>query len=123
MLRKFLVYAILTLVVVISLFLAFIYNATYSEGNRSGELIKFSNKGFVFKTWEGEIRQGLSGNKIFSFSVLDSDASIIKDLQDLQGKYVKITYLERYKTLPWWGDTTYYVTEVKEEKSPFLGSK
>lgn len=123
MLRKFVVYAILIVVVVGGLFLAILYNATYSEGNRSGELIKFSNKGYVFKTWEGEISQGLSGNQIFAFSVLDSDAQIIKELQDLQGKYVKITYIERYKTLPWWGDTVYFVTAVNEEKSPFLNSK
>jgi hypothetical protein len=123
MLRKFIMYAILIVVIVCSLYLAIIYNLTYSEGNRSGELIKFSNKGYVFKTWEGEISQGLSGNKIFAFSVLDSDAEIIQKLQDLQGKYVKVTYIERYKTLPWWGDTTYFTVEVQEEKSPFLNSK
>ncbi|MFZ9003546.1 MAG: 6-phosphogluconate dehydrogenase, partial [Robiginitalea sp.] len=37
---------------------AFVYYVPYSEGVRSGELIKFSRKGVLFKTWEGEISQG-----------------------------------------------------------------
>lgn len=98
---------------------AFLYYATYSEGVRAGELIKVSNKGVVFKTWEGEISQGISGAQIFSFSVLDSDAQVIEDLKTMQGQYVKVTYIERYKTFPWWGDSTYFVTKVEKEKSPF----
>jgi hypothetical protein len=38
----------------------------------------------------------------------------------MQGQYVKVTYIERYKTFPWWGDTKYFVTEVQKEKSPHL---
>jgi hypothetical protein len=49
-----------------SYYFTFIYNATYSEGVRSA-IIKFSSKGVVFKTWEGEISQGF-GSQIFSFS-------------------------------------------------------
>lgn len=100
-------------------YFTFLYTATYSEGVRAGELIKVSNKGVVFKTWEGEISQGISGAQIFSFSVLDSDAKVIEDLQNMQGQYVKVTYIERYKTFPWWGDSTYFVTQVEKEKSPF----
>ena len=48
---------------------AFIYYVPYSEGVRSGELIKISNKGVGIKTWEGEISQGISGAQIFKFSV------------------------------------------------------
>ena len=120
MLRKILLYLLLTIALLTTLFFTIVYYATYSEGNRSGELIKFSNKGYVFKTWEGELSQGLSGNKIFAFSVLDENQDIIKSLQNLQGRYVKITYVERYKTFPWWGETTYFITEVQEEKSPIF---
>lgn len=120
MLRKILLYLVLTIALLTTLFFTIVYYATYSEGNRSGELIKFSNKGYVFKTWEGELSQGLSGNKIFAFSVLDENQDIIKSLQNLQGRYVKVTYVERYKTFPWWGETTYFITEVQEEKSPIF---
>lgn len=95
------------------------YYATYSEGNRSGELIKFSKKGYVFKTWEGELSQGISGAQIFKFSVMDKDQKIINDMKEFQGDYVKITYVERYQTFPFWGDTKYFVTEVIKEDSPF----
>jgi hypothetical protein len=97
----------------------FVYYATYSEGYRSGELIKFSSKGVVFKTWEGELSQGISGAQIFKFSVLDSDKKVIDDLKLLQGKYVKVTYIERYRTFAFWGDTRYFITKVEKEISPF----
>lgn len=110
---------ILTAVIVLSIisYFTFLYYATYSEGVRSGELIKFSYKGVVFKTWEGEISQGISGAQIFSFSVLDKDKKVITDLQEMEGKHVKVSYIERYKTFPWWGDTKYYIVEVKKEDS------
>jgi len=96
-----------------------LYNATYSEGVRSGELIKFSKKGVVFKTYEGELSQGISGAQIFSFSVLDSDEKVISDLKEMEGNYVKLTYVERYRTFPWWGDSKYFIIEVRKEDSPF----
>lgn len=100
-------------------YFTFLYNATYSEGVRSGELIKFSNKGMVFKTYEGELSQGISGAQIFSFSVLDSEEKVISDLKEMEGHYVKLTYIERYKTFPWWGDSKYFITKVTKEESPF----
>ena len=99
---------------------AFIYFITYSEGTRSGELIKFSHKGVVVKTWEGEISQGISGAQIFTFSVLDKDQEVIKKLQDYQGQYVKLTYVERYATFFWLGDTKYFITKVDKEQSPHI---
>ena len=119
MLRKVIIYFVLALALLLTAYFSFVYYATYSEGNRSGELIKFSKKGYVFKTWEGEISQGISGAQIFKFSILDSDEKVIEDLKTLQGQYVKVTYLERYRTFPWWGDTNYYIKEVTKESSPF----
>ena len=100
-------------------YFAFLYNATYSEGVRSGELIKFSKKGVLFKTYEGELSQGISGAQIFKFSVMDSEDQVIADLKEREGNYVKLTYVERYKSFPWWGDTKYFITAVKKEDSPF----
>lgn len=97
---------------------AFIYFVPYSKGTRSGELIKFSYKGAVFKTWEGEISQGISGAQIFKFSVLDNKKQVIKDLQDNDGNYVKLTYIERYSTFSFWGDSKYFITSVEEAQSP-----
>ena len=119
MLRKAIMYFILATVVVFTAYFSFVYFATYSEGNRSGELIKFSKKGYVFKTWEGELSQGISGAQIFKFSVMDNEEEVIQQMKDLQGEYVKVTYVERYRTFPWWGEANYYITEVVKEDSPF----
>ncbi|MCB0465757.1 MAG: 6-phosphogluconate dehydrogenase [Aequorivita sp.] len=100
------------------LYFAFVYFVPYSEGTRAGELIKFSHRGIVIKTWEGEISQGISGAQIFSFSVLDKDAEVIEKLKEFQGNYVKVTYIERFASFAIWGDTKYFITDVEKEKSP-----
>ncbi|TMM28775.1 6-phosphogluconate dehydrogenase [Polaribacter aestuariivivens] len=101
-----------------SLYYLFIYNITFSEGVRSGELIKISKKGVLVKTWEGEISQGISGAQIFAFSVEDKNEQVIKNLKEYQGNYVKLTYIERYATFFWLGDTKYFITKVEKEQSP-----
>ena len=101
------------------LYFGFLHNTSYSEGLRSGELIRISHKGMVFKTWEGELSQGISGAQIFSFSVMDSEKEVIQNLQELEGQYVQVSYKELYKTFPWWGDSRCFVTSVKKVNSPF----
>lgn len=96
-------------------YFSFIYFVHYSEGVRAGKLVKFSNKGVLFKTWEGEISQGVSDAQTFIFSVEDSEKQTIEDLNRLQGKFVKLYYFERYKTLFWLGDTKYFITKVEKE--------
>lgn len=107
------------LLVAVGLFVAyacFIYFATYSEGIRAGELVKFSKKGVIVKTWEGEISQGVSEAQLFEFSVEKDEKQVIQDLKDMQGKYVKLHYFQRYKTLFWLGDTKHFITKVVEDK-------
>ncbi|MGB3776471.1 MAG: 6-phosphogluconate dehydrogenase [Leeuwenhoekiella sp.] len=100
------------------LFFAFVYFVPYSEGTRAGELIKFSNKGVIVKTWEGQISQGISGAQIFDFTVLDNKPEVIEKLKAYQGSYVKLSYVERFSTFFFWGDTKYFVNDVTQENSP-----
>lgn len=116
--KKALVVTLSGILLLFALIYAFIYFVPYSKGVRSGELIKISNKGVVFKTWEGEISQGISGAQIFQFSVLNRDEEVINKLQEFQGQYVKLTYVERYATFFWLGDTQYFITQVEIEQSP-----
>ncbi|MGI9553201.1 MAG: 6-phosphogluconate dehydrogenase [Aurantibacter sp.] len=116
--RKVLLIGLSILLIAIAAYYAFIYYVPYSQGYRSGELIKFSNKGVLVKTWEGEISQGISGAQIFPFSVLDKEKEVIQKLKDYQGTYVKLTYVERYATFFWLGDTKYFIMEVEQESSP-----
>lgn len=116
--KKTLILIIGGLIALFILFFAFVYFVPYSVGTRAGELIKFSHKGFIVKTWEGQISQGISGAQIFDFTVLDNKPEVIEKLQKFQGSYVKISYIERFTTFAFWGDTKYFITDVNEENSP-----
>jgi len=105
---KFLVKTLITILVI-----ALSY---FAEGVRTGELVKFSRKGVLFKTWEGEISHGVSEAQRFEFSVEDSEEQVIKDLKELQGRAVKLHYFERYANFFWLGDTKYFITKVEEDK-------
>lgn len=121
--KKFLLFFLLFVTIGFIAYFAFVYYVPYSEGVRSGELIKISNKGYLVKTWEGEISQGISGAQIFRFSVEGKNDKIIEELKDYQGYYVKVNYIERYSTFFWLGDTTYFVTSVEKEQSPHFNNK
>ena len=111
--KKFFTYAALTLGLVFLFYVLFIYFVTFSEGYRAGELVKISKRGMVFKTWEGKLSQGVSEELQFNFSVEKSDKEIIEKLKEYQGEKVKVTYIERFGTFAWMGDTKYYVKEVE----------
>ena len=116
--KKIITIIIATTATIAIMWYIFLSFATYSDGYRSGELIKFSSKGYLFKTWEGEVAQGMSGAQIFRFSVMESKKEVINKLNEYQGKYVKVRYEEKYGTFFFWGDTTYFITDVSLEKSP-----
>jgi len=107
-------------VIVLCLLAIWACSWTYSEGTRAGQLIKISNKGVVFKTNEGELNMGglrvgtandgLEGN-LWQFSVLEQD--ILDQLEASEGKRVKLSYKERYKSMPWQGDTNYFIVAVE----------
>jgi hypothetical protein len=85
---------------------------SYSKGERAGYLQKLSDKGWVCKTWEGELAlQSMPGAapEIFNFSVRDS--AVAKQIQELEGQKVAVTY-EQHKGVPstCFGETEYFVT-------------
>ncbi len=90
----------------------------YSEGVRAGVLIKFSKKGYVFKTYEGELnlggvsqQQNTIMNSIWEFSV-KNDATA-KRLMGQEGKRMQLHYKEINKNFFFQGDTKYFVDSVK----------
>ena len=100
------------------------YFFTYSEGNRTGLLQKFSYKGTIFKTYEGELilssirsqnNVALASEKFF-FSVRDKETA--KKLENLQGNFITVHYKMKNGTLPWRGDSKYLVDSVKLEAQP-----
>ena len=111
--KKFLTYAGVSIVIVLIIYILFIYFVTFSEGYRAGELIKISKRGLVVKTWEGRLSQGVSEEQQFNFSVEKSDKEVLEQLKQFQGKKVRLTYIERFGTFFWLGDTKYYVKKVE----------
>src|SRR5210317_1149818 len=113
---KKILYRILFGIIIIFIgYFSFVYFVPYSEGIRSGELVKFSKKGVLIKTWEGEISQGVSDAQLFKFSVEGDEKQVIEDLNTYQGSFVKLSYFERYKHLFWIGDTKYFITKVEPD--------
>lgn len=111
--KRFISYSIVSILIVLLIYVLFIYFVTFSEGYRAGELIKISKRGLVFKTWEGRLSQGVSEEQQFNFSVQKKDKEVLEKLKEFQGKRVKLTYIERFGTFYWLGDTKYYVKEVE----------
>ena len=117
--KKVIALILFVILVATTAYYSVVYYLHFSEGYRAGELIKISHKGVIFKTWEGEISQGVSESQRFVFSVEEKETEVIEKLKHLQGKQVNLTYIERFGTFPWLGDTKYFVTKVdvvKKEK-------
>ena len=112
--KKIIIGFIGILIVSVSLYIAGIYYLNYSEGYRSGQLVKLSYKGLLFKTWEGQLSQGVSDGQVFKFSIEGNEERVLKLLQDYQGSNVRLMFKERYRTFVWWGDTKYFVVDVEK---------
>ena len=87
---------------------------SYSDGERAGYLQKFSRKGWVCKTWEGELLLSSMPGAIperFAFSVRDE--ALARQLSAAAGKRVVVSY-EQHKNVPTscFGDTEYFAERV-----------
>lgn len=95
------------------------YYFTYSDGNRTGLLQKFSRKGNLFKTYEGELVLNsltTSGNNAigaekFYFSV--DENKVAAKMMTLEGQRVVLHYQEKNGNLWWRGDTNYIVDSIR----------
>lgn len=108
---------IAVLVAALALFLLYTWislSFAYSEGERAGYLQKFSRKGWLCKTWEGEILLSSMPGAIperFNFSV--RDPAVANQMQTAMGKRVQLGY-EEHRGIPTqcFGETDYFATKV-----------
>lgn len=116
--RKFLSRLLIVLVLFVGSFIYWKYCFNYSEGYRAGLLQKFSSRGSLFKTYEGEMilssvqssaNMAIASEKFF-FSVTDEE--VARKIEKLQGETVVVHYTQKNSTLPWRGDTPYLVDSV-----------
>lgn len=110
---------LLVIILLGSLIAWLVMGYTYSEGSRAGVLIKFSKKGYLFKTYEGELNLGATGNvpntaqfnQLWNFSV--ADEATAQALMKAEGRKVSLQYKEVVKAMPWQGETNYFVVGVE----------
>lgn len=93
----------------------FVWKWAYSEGERAGFVQKLSKKGFICKTWEGELTMvalpGATPEK-FIFTVWDD--AVAEQINKQVGKRVALFYEEKVGIpTSCFGDTRYYITKVK----------
>ncbi|MEY4125703.1 MAG: hypothetical protein RL770_2284 [Pseudomonadota bacterium] len=106
------------LVSVIALFSLYVYmalNWSYSSGERAGFLQKVSHKGWICKTWEGELSLvAMPGSAPEKFLFTVRDEAVAQKVSAAAGKRVTLNY-EQHKGLPssCFGDTEYFVVDVK----------
>ena len=91
---------------------------TYSEGTRTGFVQKLSSKGWLCKTWEGELAMSTqpgTAPRIFNFSVRSD--SVAHEIEKIEGSQVTLFYKE-HRGVPTscFGETEYFVDGVRGTK-------
>jgi hypothetical protein len=100
----------------LAIYIALALTWSYSTGERAGFLQKISDKGWICKTWEGELSLvALPGAAPEKFLFTVRDAEVAKQVNAAVGKRVALTY-EQHKGLPTscFGETEYFVIALKD---------
>jgi hypothetical protein len=116
--KKFFRWLLFLLIILLAGFIYWKYFFTYSEGYRAGLLQKFSHKGTIFKTYEGELilssvastRDVALASEKFQFTLINKD--LIRQLDTLQGENIYVHYIQKKRPVFWRGDSNYLVDSV-----------
>ncbi len=110
-----LVALLLVVIGVASLWTLITLTFSYSDGDRIGYVQKFSRRGWICRTWEGELAMTpVPGAvpQIFPFTV--RDPKVVQQIHDGEGKKIALHYQEK-KGIPssCFGDTRYFISEMR----------
>lgn len=104
-------------------YFAFMYWGVNERGVMAGKVLRITEKGVIFKTWEGKLNLetfgALKGTspiaESFDFSVERGNLEVYKDLEAvaLSGERVNLQFIKRYGIFFWRGDTRYFVVKVE----------
>lgn len=122
--RKFLIIFVSALILaVMGAFVVTLYY-NFSVGDRVGKVMKFSKKGYVVKTWEGQLFLGGIGggdggdmnSTYWDFSVYPGDDEVREDIKEAmdKGYRVKLQYEQKLFTFSWRGDSDYFIVGVEK---------
>ena len=99
-------------------YLIVVFNWSYSDGNRAGYIQKFSTKGWMCKTHEGELAMTTvpgTAPVLWNFTIRDD--KVATQLSEVMGKRVILHYKEyRYLPTTCFGETTYFVDKVEVQE-------
>ena len=117
--RKIYRWLLTLLLVFLAVFVYMKYFFTYSEGYRAGLLQKFSHKGVIVKTYEGEMvlssvsssRDVALASEKFLFTV--TNKTLVRQFNTLQGSTIIVHYRQMNSSVFWRGDSPYLVDSVK----------
>jgi hypothetical protein len=117
--KKFLKWTAFIIFLIVTIFIYWKFFYTYSEGYRAGLLQKFSSKGALFKTYEGEmILSSISSTKDvaiasekFYFTLINRD--LVRQLDTLQGENIIVHYKQKNASIFFRGDSPYLVDSVR----------
>jgi hypothetical protein len=93
---------------------------TYSSGDRAGYVQKFSKKGWLCKTWEGELAMvNIPGAMQERWTFTVRNDSIANEVLRMMGNRVSLSY-EEHRGVPTscFGDTDYFVSGVRHVPEP-----
>lgn len=104
----------------VALYLWVVLHWSFSSGERAGYVQKLSRKGWVCKTWEGELALvSMPGTVAEKFPFTVRDDAVARRINDTIGARVALTY-EQHVGIPTtcFGETGYFVTAVKVVQEP-----
>jgi hypothetical protein len=122
MLKGFVI-GIVGLAVLLAGYFAIVLHWNYSTGERAGWVQKFSRKGWICKTWEGELALvSLPGTSVEKFYFTVRDEAVAEQINKVMGRRVSLHYEEKVG-LPTtcFGETRHYVTQAVETPDIPLG--
>ncbi|QNM96008.1 hypothetical protein [Chitinimonas koreensis] len=107
-----------SLLFIVLLFAAYtwaVLSWSYAEGERAGYVQKLSRKGWLCKTWEGELAMiNIPGTLTEKFAYTVHDDAVAEAINASLGKRVTLYYQEHVGVpSSCFGDTQYYVTRVR----------
>jgi len=116
--KKLLIWSVALLLLIVAGFAGYVWIAlhwSYSSGDRAGYVQKFSKKGWICKTWEGEMAMvSLPGSIPEKFLFTVHDEQVAQRIHAVMGKRVSVDY-EEHIGLPTscFGDTRHFVKDVR----------
>ena len=122
--KKILKWAVALLIIGFVGLYSFYYFAVYEEGVMAGRVLSITQRGMIFKTYEGKLSVESFGSlkgvspiaETRDFSVEDDQKTVITDLENAaaEGSRVNLRFIRRYRAFPWRGETNYFVKGVEK---------